>query len=170
MLHFVLGDTSSIPIITKLAREIWPIAYNGILTENQLEYMLQLFYSGEALTNQIENSGHQFVIAYQNSTPVGFASYSKKNANQPSIYRLHKLYLLPSEQGKGSGKALLEFVVNACENASGKFLELNVNKQNAAIHFYTRNHFTITDSEIIEIGNGYIMDDYIMTRKIGIDL
>ena len=43
-------------------------------------------------------------------------------------------------------------------------LELNVNKNNPAIHFYKKLDFVISRQEVIDIGNGFVMDDYVMTR------
>ena len=84
-----------IAIIKNLAETIWPICYKEIISTEQLQYMLKLIYNEKSLAQQIEK-GHQFIIAYDNNTAIGFASYSQKSEAEPTIFRLHKIYVLPN--------------------------------------------------------------------------
>lgn len=162
------ASVEHIPVIHKLAHAIWPDAYKDILSPAQLSYMLDLIYSPYQLQKQFEQ-GHRFIILYDqiyNATmPVGFASFSRK-APVSATFRLHKLYVLPNRQGKGSGKFLLNFIITAIKKQGASFLELNVNRNNAAQYFYHKMGFTITREEDIDIGNGYFMNDYVMERKV----
>ena len=157
----------NIDTIHELAHAIWPVSYKGIITEEQIDYMLELIYSTEALRDQIQNLKHQFSIIYNAETPVGFASYSPKADDVSGVYRLNKLYLLPNQQGKGTGKIMLNYIVDEIKKAGATAVELNVNKHNPAFHFYIKNNFTITKDDVLDIGNGYVMDDYIMTKDLG---
>ena len=47
-----------------------------------------------------------------------------------------------------------------------KAIFLNVNKYNKARFFYEKLGFTIVKDEVIEIGNGYVMDDFVMEVAI----
>jgi len=153
-----------IQTIRSLAYATWPISYKGIITDEQISYMLELIYSEAALTKQIGVLKHQFVLLLnEKENAVGFASYSPKSNDDTGIFRLNKLYLLPDQQGKGSGKILLQHVKEAVKKLGGTSLELNVNKENPAIQFYKRNGFTIARTEVLDIGNGFVLDDYIMT-------
>ena len=153
----------SIPVIRHLAEVIWPETYSKILTQDQLHYMLDLIYSDSALTNQILEKGHQFILAFdENNEPVGFASYSVKSITEKDIFRLHKIYVDPAQQGKGVGNILLDFILKAIRPLNAVQLELNVNRNNEAIHFYTKKGFTILREEDIDIGSGYFMNDYVM--------
>ena len=96
--------------------------------------------------------------------PVGFASYSLK-INTKDIFRLHKIYILQSQQGKGVGKFLLDKIIADITPSGAKFIELNVNRNNTALHFYKKLGFKIIAEEDIDIDNGYFMNDYVM-RKI----
>ena len=98
---------ADIEMIRELACTIWPVAYEKLLTPQQLNYMLDLFYSNKALATQI-HSGHHFIIAYENNHAIGFASYSIKSSNNPEIYRLHKLYVLPGIQKKRNRQKFIE--------------------------------------------------------------
>lgn len=153
----------SIDKIQQLAYDIWPNTYKKILDQLQLDYMLQLIYSKEALTNQVINLQHQFIIIYENNIASGFASYSPKNNNE-NVYRLHKLYVLETYQGKGIGKSLLKYIIDEIKTHASS-LELNVNRHNPAIQFYKKNGFTISREEDIDIGSGYFMNDYVMELK-----
>jgi diamine N-acetyltransferase len=159
------ATANDIVTIQQLAETIWPLAYSEIISEAQLRYMLQLIYNTEALTIQMQ-SGHQFVFAIEDNIAVGFASYSQKNAGETSIFRLHKIYVLPNVPVKGIGSFLLSHVCEASLNAGATSLELNVNKYNKAKLFYEKKGFTTIKEEVIDIGNGYIMDDYVMEKLL----
>ena len=166
MLEIKKAGIKDIGLIQDLAFAIWPTAYGNIISPAQLNYMLDLIYSKKALTSQIENLHHRFIIVYENDTAVGFASYSPKHAGDQLVYRLHKLYVLPNQQGKGTGKFLLNFIMVEIKSAGAKTLELNVNRHNVAFHFYTKLGFTIAREEDIDIGEGYFMNDYVMELKL----
>ena len=248
-----------------LAQQIWPTAYGSIIKEEQINYMLKLFYSPMALTEQILDQKHSFVFAEQDEEPVGFASFSLIESVKPAndkavvagdrpamenlqvadagnnkteatgydqqeqyVYKLHKLYVHPITQGKGVGKALIDFIISEIRtrqatladdltphleneprrglqsghpdhsqtratpelqsghaehfkrgaspeyqsaintrNISPKVcLRLGVNRLNPALKFYERLGFAIIKEEKTEIGNGFVMDDYIMELKL----
>lgn len=152
--------------IRDIAYRTWPVAYSSILSKEQLNYMLDLFYSMDSLLNQFNNLGHCFILVLENNIPAGFASFSVKSKDEPFTYRLHKLYVLPVHQGKGYGKILLNHIIEKVRSAKGRALELNVNRYNKAFDFYTRNGFVITREEDIDIGNGYFMNDYVMVKAV----
>jgi ribosomal protein S18 acetylase RimI-like enzyme len=165
MINICKSGTESIPLIRKLSLRIWPEAYASILSDDQISYMLNLMYSEDALQMQIDQKHHQFIIAYDDAEPVGFASYGLKSSEEPEIYRLHKLYVIPGLHGKGIGKKLLQFIATDIIPKDPEKLELNVNKYNQAISFYEKMGFNIIREEKIDIGHGYIMDDYVMETR-----
>lgn len=158
------ADLDDINTIGFLAYQIWPVAYKDILKLDQLQYMLNMIYSPEALKKQMTSQQHQFLIAELDEEPVGFASFSK--IIEPSTYKLHKLYVLPTIQGKGLGKNLLLAAEEAVRELGGTHLHLNVNRHNKAIKFYEHVGFSIIDEEDIDIGNNYFMNDYVMEKNL----
>lgn len=152
----------SIGIIKNLAHIIWPVAYASIITEEQIKYMLDLFYTESSLQKQIIE-GNQFIVAFDKDEAIGFASYSSKTNY---LYRLHKLYVHPNQQGKGTGKILIDFIINDIQPKGATALELNVNRYNKAVGFYLKNGFTVFKEQMLEIGKGYFMDDYIMIKQL----
>lgn len=153
--------TEAVPVIKNLANIIWPLTYSEIISPQQVDYMMELIYSSSSLKKQIEK-GHQFIIAYDYEKPVAFASYSAKQ-NQPSVYHLHKIYILPNQQGKGIGKQLMAYIKEDIQPATT--LQLNVNRKNKALQFYQKLGFKIIAEEDIDIGNGFYMNDYILELK-----
>jgi ribosomal protein S18 acetylase RimI-like enzyme len=166
MINIYKKGTESIPLIRSLSLRIWPEAYSRILSETQIHYMLNLMYSDEALETQINQKQHQFILAFEDTEPVGFASYGMKSLEVPGVYRLHKLYVVPGLHGKGVGKKLLQFMADDILLKGAEKLELNVNKQNRAIQFYEKMGFNIIREEKIDIGQGFIMDDYVMETSL----
>lgn len=156
----------SIPLIQNLSGEIWRKVYPYLISMEQIEFMQDLMYSSESLENQLTELNHTFIVLSWNSMPVGFASYSVKSPEEPFTFRLNKLYLQPELHGKGLGKAMIQYIKDEITPFGAKYLELNVNKQNVTIEFYKKCGFTISAETVVEIGNGYVMDDYIMTLDL----
>lgn len=157
---------TDISIIRDLAYRIWPVAYKDMITAGQLKYMLELIYSDEALEKQLTVLKHWFIIVYENELPIGFASFSNKYTDDQTVYRLHKLYVLSNRQNKGTGRFLLNYIINEIKPSGAVTLELNVNRNNPALHFYTYLGFTISKEEDIDIGEGYFINDYVMELKL----
>lgn len=148
--------------IKKIAELTWPDTFKEILSEEQIRYMLNWMYSLEVLAIQIEN-GHQFYILTDNGIDLGFIG---TELNFPSIgnTKIHKIYVLPESQGKGVGLKLIEQVEMVSKANNIISLTLNVNRFNKAIDFYLKNGFKIIKEENIEIGNGFLMEDYVMEK------
>ena len=158
------ADKDQLHIVRDLAYKIWPDTYGQILSEAQLDYMLENFYAIPSLENQMDNS-HVFLLAEENGTFYGFAAYELNCLNSGKT-KLHKIYVLPETQGKGVGKLLFNAVERAAKEAGNSHLFLNVNRYNIAQEFYKRLGFEVVHEEDIEIGKGYLMEDFVMERPI----
>ena len=146
MVSIIKANADSIPIIKQLAHLTWQVTYKEILSAEQIDYMLHLFYDEASLQKQIEQA-HQFILAVENKEVVGFASYAPKKENDPSVYKLHKIYVHPAQQGKSIGKILLNYIIDEIKSKKATALELNVNRYNKALSFYRKNGFEIIDEE-----------------------
>lgn len=158
------AEVDDINTIGFLAQQIWPDAYKDILSDGQLGYMLDIFYSPASLKNQMVDQEHTFLLIEDEGNPVGFASYSV--TKKPGIYKLHKIYVLNNQQGKGLGKTIIDFIVNDIVPKQATALRLNVNRNNKARFFYERLGFTVISEEDIDIGNNYFMNDYVMEKTL----
>jgi len=157
------ATVADISTIQALTSEIWPATYSGILSTQQIDYMLDKMYSTEALEHQIMYEKHEFIILHGDGKPVAFASYGKQDTE---TWKLHKLYILPVMQGKGAGKTLMNFIVDRIEKLNARTLLVNVNRYNPARSFYEKLGFGIIAEEDIDIGGGYFMNDYIMAFEL----
>jgi ribosomal protein S18 acetylase RimI-like enzyme len=151
--------------VRNIAYEVWPKTYGSILTEAQIEYMLERMYSIPSLQEQANTKNHHFILIRDQNETVGFASY-EHNTDSLKKTKIHKIYILSSQQGKGTGKALIDYIENQAKVNNDTALFLNVNKNNSAIQFYEKVGFKIIKEEIIDIGNSYVMDDYVMEKAI----
>lgn len=162
--EFVIRSATvdDIPLIQNIVKATWPEAYISIIGKEQVNYMLEKFYSTPSLTDQLKNN-HYFFLALKNSLPVGFASFSTVYQN---VYKLQKLYVLPSEQKTGAGKALLQKVEKEAKKLGAVKLQLNVNRKNIAKTFYEKNSFAVIRHEDIDIENGFFMNDFVMEKDL----
>lgn len=162
MLSIQNKNSNDIPLIRELAMQVWPQTYRSILSDDQIDYMLKLMYSAGSLQQQM-NDGAQFIVVYDDAEPVGFASYQEI---KPSIYKLHKIYVLASQQGKGTGRFLIDHIIDAIKKKGATALQLQVNRGNKARYFYEKLGFIIIEEIDLDIGGGYVMDDYIMEKRL----
>ncbi|HEY2648758.1 MAG TPA: GNAT family N-acetyltransferase [Puia sp.] len=147
--------------VRELALEIFPVTYQEIVEKEQIDYMMDMFYTPENLLKQFE-SGQVFLVIYTELKASGFASYTSLNEN--GIYKLNKIYVDNRLQGKGLGRSLLNEVFSLVKNAGGKSLQLNVNRFNKAVGFYKSMGFDLKKEELLDIGRGYFMDDFVMEK------
>ncbi len=162
-MHNIRNATiDDISLIRELTFKVWPQTYAAIISHEQIEYMLEMMYSEASLKNQMEE-GSQFVIVYDDKEPVGFASFQEI---EPQVFKLHKIYVLPSQQGKGTGKFVINHIIEKIKNKNAKALQLQVNRYNKAKNFYEKLGFSVLKEINLDIGNGYFMNDYVMEKRM----
>ena len=164
-IEIVRATEAGLPAISELAGVIWRACYPGIITSEQIDYMLARMYSLDVLRDEIRSQGVRYDLLLVDGKPAGFASYGP--TSERGAMKLHKLYLLPELHGRGLGSRLLQHVEREVRTGAARRLILSVNKRNAkAITAYQRNGFVIAESVITDIGGGFVMDDYVMTKGL----
>jgi len=154
-----------VPLIRELAREIWWECYPAIIPGAQIEFMLSWMYAPEKLEADIRAGEIRFYLVTWNGAAVGFASTGPGEG--PREIHLHKFYLQPAHHGQGLGSRVLRELISLAGNAGYREMSLRVNRQNqAACRCYERNGFTIAREVCSEIGGGFVMDDYWMSRPL----
>lgn len=153
---------TDIPLIRELVFQVWPQTYRGLLSDAQIDYMLEMMYSETSLREQMED-GSRFIIIDEDSKPVGYAAFQEI---EPSIFKLHKIYVLPSQQGKGTGRYMIEYITGEIAKEGASALQLQVNKRNRARYFYEKLGFRLVREFKVDIGSGYYMDDYLMELSL----
>lgn len=145
----------------QLAHRIWHQHYPGIISREQIDYMLASQYTIHALADQ-QAQGTRFVLAWVGDTPVGFAAVSP-DEQAGDIAWLDKLYLLAENRGQGIGGQLIGWARETARTLDARALCLRVNRDNAAsVAMYQHAGFEIEREDVKSIGNGFVMDDYVM--------
>jgi GNAT superfamily N-acetyltransferase len=162
-MNISVATQEQLPIIRDLAFRIWPVTYGHILSKDQFDYMMEMMYSIDSLEKQIEIK--PFLLVNDNGEFIGFASY-EINWDNSRKTKIHKLYVLPEIQGKGIGRMLINHIKEIALKANNNALFLTVNRFNKAKEFYLKQGFHIVAEKQFQIGNGYIMDDYVMELLI----
>jgi N-acetylglutamate synthase-like GNAT family acetyltransferase len=162
MLDIRNASIKDIPLIQELTYQIWPQTYAPILSKEQIDYMLEMMYSDTSLQQQMVD-GARFLIAYDDKVPVGFAAFQEI---KPTLFKLHKIYVLGTKHGKGTGRFMINHIIEEIRKQGASTLQLQVNRHNKAKDFYELLGFTIIEEADFDIGNGYFMNDYVMEKKI----
>lgn len=154
------ASEEDIELLQRLAEESWWPTYSTLISNEQIEYMLQALYSSDVLRKLMQTGEQKFLILYEDLKPCAFAAYSFVDREEP-VVKINKLYIVPSSHKKGYGKTLLNKIKQIVRSHNVRFIELKVNRNNPARHFYERMGFTILREEDVEIGT-YWMNDYVM--------
>ncbi len=154
-----------LPLLEELARRIWPDTYGKLLPPGQIDYMIEAMYSLPVIQKEL-TEGVTFDLICDGETPIGFISLGPCE-EKPGVLKLHKLYLDFAWHGRGIGQLALRHALDAAKAQGSRFLRLNVNKNNvAALKAYRRAGFYQADAVKVDIGSGFVMDDFIMEAEI----
>lgn len=149
--------------VFQLASEIWNDNYKGIISQNQIDYMLDMMYKPERVQQDLVE-GYQWEFIYHNNKIVGYLAFVIKDDNR--VF-LSKIYLKTSAQGFGLGKLALQHVKIYAKKNKATAVYLTVNKGNTkGIRAYKNFGFNIVAEEVTDIGSGYVMDDFIFELQI----
>lgn len=158
------AESDDIVAIQQIAALSWRETFLNILGAAQIEYMLKMMYGTETLQEQFLDPSYRYYLALVEDCAAGFCGV--ESSKKPDIAKLHRLYILQHYQGLGIGAALLETAESFAKSAGNQTITLHVNKNNRARIFYEKNGFQITDEGVFDIGGGYVMDDFIMSKTI----
>ena len=162
MTNFRKANLKDLTIISQLAHEIWWNTYKGVISDDQIELMLSKIYDLKSLEEQL-NTGHTFIILNFEGKDVGFAAHSIYDIDKN--YKLEKLYLSKTIQGKGLGNLLIKKVEEEVKNLGASYLYLNVNRNNKAFNFYQKVGYEVVEEVDIPYF-GFVLNDYIMRKAL----
>ena len=149
--------------LAKLASEIWHEYWTVILSAEQIDYMVEKFQSEKAISEQIKNENYVYFYIAFGAENVGYIGLGRKE----DYLFLSKLYIKKSFRHKGIGTKAFEFIKDYARLLNYKKIVLTVNKYNKnTIEAYNKWGFKIVDAVVTDIGNGFVMDDYIMEYKL----
>lgn len=149
--------------LSKLAAEIWHEYWIDLLSEEQIEYMLEKFQSKNAIEEQITNEKYAYFYIISRGRIVGYTGLCVKN----DYLFISKFYIKKEFRNKGYGGRAFELMIKYAKMSARYKLRLTVNKNNKkTIRTYTNWGFRKIESVVVDIGNGFVMDDYIMEYNI----
>lgn len=150
--------------IAELADEIWHECFVGIISNGQIDYMVEKFQSLSAMTEQIENQNYCYFAVREDGELCGYIGVKPEDDDR---FFLSKLYLRKSSRGKGIASLMLAKVFDEARKIGKKRVYLTVNKHNDhAVEVYRKTGFVTVDTAVTDIGNNYVMDDFIMEYKL----
>jgi ribosomal protein S18 acetylase RimI-like enzyme len=157
------------PTLRELAGTIWRQHYAGIVSHAQIDYMLAARFSDEGLREHIQAADRWLELLCVSDQPVGYCGYELANVpgdeSRPVAMKLGQLYVLESHRGMGLGKLMLTHVEGVARDLEKSPLWLQVNKKNTvALGFYRAMGFEVAREAVFDIGDGFVMDDYVMVK------
>jgi len=151
--------------IAAVARQIWLEHYITIITKAQIDYMLRGRFTPENLQRYVGARDRWFYVLRLADEVVGYCSFALTPT--PGEMKLEQLYVLPALHGRGLGKRMLHLVEQETLAHGCRTLMLQVNKQNTkSIDVYRRGGFTVREEVVVDIGQGFVMDDFIMEKPL----
>lgn len=149
--------------LAELANEIWHEYWPCILTEEQIDYMVEKFQSESSIVEQIKNENYSYFFIMKDNIKCGYFGISRKE----NYLFLSKLYLKKEYRHQGIGKFAIEKIIEIANSFGYSSIRLTVNKNNKnTIDAYLKYRFAIIDKAVTDIGNGFVMDDYIMEYSL----
>jgi ribosomal protein S18 acetylase RimI-like enzyme len=148
--------------IARLAHAIWREHYTPIIGSAQVEYMLERFQSAPAIETQIAN-GMEYYLILSGGQAVGYLAFEKRG----EALFLSKIYLLEGFRGQGLGREAMEFITREALDRGCHTISLTVNKNNSrSIAAYEGMGFEKKEALVMDIGEGFVMDDYRMEKAL----
>jgi diamine N-acetyltransferase len=150
--------------VAGMAHEVWNEYYVPLIGQAQVDYMVAKFQSAEAMQAQID-SGYEYFRIQQSGQVVGYAAIRHDVADRRVF--LSKLYLLAAHRKTGAGRGALALIEHMARSRGATHLWLTVNKGNVSVRAYERMGFQIVEAMVMDIGGGFVMDDYKMEKAMG---
>lgn len=163
-----------------MASEIWHEYWPIVLTEEQIDYMVDTMQSFEPIKREIREEGYLYwFVLDEAGTRVGYLSVRPETESgeqardiQPGEGRLFvsKVYLRKEERGKHYASCMLDFCEDVCRANGLSSMYLHVNKHNEmGIRAYKGRGWHVAEETVGDIGHGFVMDDYIMAKDVPLD-
>jgi GNAT superfamily N-acetyltransferase len=156
-------NAAQVAQVARMAREVWDEYYVPLIGRAQVDYMVAKFQTAEAMQAQID-SGYEYFQIRQSGEAIGYAAI-RHDAAEARLF-ISKLYLLAAHRKSGAGRQCLELIERLARERAATRLWLTVNKGNPSVRAYERLGFSIAEAIVMDIGGGYVMDDYRMEKPV----
>lgn len=165
LIEDITGDSPNeddlVERVSALANVIWHEHYPGIISDEQIDHMLSHYHSKEALKQELAD-GYIFRIIQADGQDIGYCGFH----NEGDRVYIGKLYILKEYRGKGYGKQMFRMIDDYTRSQGLKIEYLRTHKRNPTLDVYKRSGFRIVQEVTTQIGDGYVMDDYILEKHL----
>lgn len=153
--------------LCEIAKKVWHLTYDPLVPDGQVEYMIEQFQSDHAVKDQMEHLNYRYYMMVCDGQNAGFIGFSPRYEGREEMF-LSKVYLLPEFRGHGAVKAAFALVEEETRKEGLSKIRLTVNKGNThAVEVYAHYGFETVEKVRTDIGGGFVMDDFIMVKKLG---
>lgn len=153
-----------ISTVAALARDIWSEYYVPLIGQPQVDYMVSKFQSAPAIAEQIREGYEYFLVQRASGEPVGYCAVQAQPGQGQLL--LSKLYVHKDARGTGTGRLCMEFIEQFARRRGLGLLWLTVYKRNPSVKAYERLGFRIARPIEMDIGGGFLMDDFRMEKSL----
>lgn len=158
-----VNTAEEIADLAQMAAAIWREYYGSIITMEQIDYMIGKFQSVPAIQDQIQHQGYEYYLICHKNLDVGYISVRQDGGK----LFLSKFYIGQEHRGKGYASQAMAFLERLCKERSLSHIWLTVNRHNeSSIAVYQKKGFRTIREQVADIGNGFVMDDYIMEKEM----
>lgn len=152
-------------VLATLAKEIWNEYWPALIGQDQTDYMVDNFQSLSAIKRDMTEHDYEYwFLMDENGKIVGYTG----GHNEPETNRffISKIYLLKEERGKHYASDVIRFYEELCTDRDLEAMYLTVNKHNElGVRAYRAKGFETIDEVETDIGEGFVMDDFIMEKR-----
>ena len=157
-----VNNDQQIQEVAELAEMIWHEHFTPIIGTSQVEYMVDKFQSVPALKTQLKD-GYEY---YQLFDRGEFCGYCGIHPDKGRLF-LSKLYIRKECRGRHLATKAFHFLKDLCSKRGLSAIWLTCNKHNDdSLAVYSHLGFKTIDTQVADIGNGFVMDDYIMEYTV----
>lgn len=164
-----------VKVLSQIANEVWHQHFASILSPEQIDYMVDKFQSYPAMLRQRAEEGYQYYFIHEEGGEAalpehevygGHRGYVGFRVDEDALF-LSKLYLLQPYRGRALSSRALDFLISIAQQEGCRKIWLTVNRYNDhTIDVYKHWGFTVAREQCADIGNGFVMDDYVMEKVV----
>ena len=164
-------------VLARLAAQIWGEYWPARIGQAQTDYMVEKFQSLPAIQRDMAYNAYEYwflcvppeesTSTYRTDDGLAIVGFTGGH-DEPETNRffISKIYLLAPERGKHYASRVIEFYTDLCRARDLRAMYLTVNKYNEmGIRAYSAKGFETIASVVTDIGEGFVMDDYIMEKQ-----
>ena len=165
MLEFIKCETDhKLRRTAEMASDIWHECFDGVISDEQIDYMVDNFQSFAAIKKQIATQGYEYYNFVLDGTRIGYFAIAPQ---QDGTLFLSKLYMYKEYRGNGYASAAFEYIKGIARERGLKSVWLTVNRYNTdAIKVYQAFGMKAIRDQVTDIGNGFVMDDHVFSIDV----